>query len=218
LGSVSLWRGFPRAVAECTRRRALIYSRLGHGFSDPPSAPRTPDFMHEEARAILPLLLDAWHADAPVLIGHSDGASIALIRAAENPVTALVCLAPHVFVEDTCLDSIRAAKASFDRGALRERMARHHRDVDACFYWWNDVWLHPEFPRRNIEGLLSAIVVPALLIQGAEDRHRLAQIDSVAGRVRGPVERVVLEARHAPHLEAPYDTLVRVARFLDTVG
>ena len=174
--------------------------------------------MHEEARAILPLLLDAWHADAPVLIGHSDGASIALIRAAENPVTALVCLAPHVFVEDTCLDSIRAAKASFDRGALRERMARHHRDVDACFYWWNDVWLHPEFPRRNIEGLLSAIVVPALLIQGAEDRHRLAQIDSVAGRVRGPVERVVLEARHAPHLEAPYDTLVRVARFLDTVG
>lgn len=153
--------------------------------------------MHEEARAILPLLLDAWHADAPVLIGHSDGASIALIHAAENAVTALVCLAPRVFVEDTCLDSIREAKASFDRGALRERMARHHRDVDASFYGWNDVWLHPEFPRWNIEGLLSAIDVPALLIQGTEDQHRRAQIDPVARRVRGPAERAMPEAPRA---------------------
>jgi pimeloyl-ACP methyl ester carboxylesterase len=215
LGSVGLWRGFPARVAEATGRRTLAYSRLGHGGSDLPPAPRTPDFMHEEAREVLPRLLEAWGVEAPVLVGHSEGASIALIHAAENPVTALACLAPYVFVEEMCLAEIRRARVAFEREDLRERVARHHRDPDAAFYGWNDGWLHPDFPAWNIEDLLPAIDVAVLLVQGAEDQYgTLAHIDSVAARVRGPVERLVLPCRHAPHLECPEETLAAVTRFV----
>jgi pimeloyl-ACP methyl ester carboxylesterase len=215
LGSVGLWRGFPRQVADATGRRGFVYSRLGHGASDPPPRPRTPSFMHEEAREVLPRLLEAWGVEAPVLVGHSDGASIALIHAAEHLVTAVVCLAPHVFVEQICLDEIGRAKAAFEGEGLRERMARHHRDPDAAFYGWNDVWLDPDFRDWNIEGLLDAVSAPVLVVQGSDDPYgTLAHADAVAGGVSGPVERLVLGCRHAPHLEAPDETFAAVTRFV----
>jgi pimeloyl-ACP methyl ester carboxylesterase len=219
LGSMGLWQDFPACVAAATGRRTLVYSRFGHGQSDPPPVPRTRAFMHAEAREVLPRLLAAWDVERPVLIGHSDGASIALIHAAEHPVTALVCIAPHVFVEQRSLAEIRRARTLYEQGGRRERMAAHHRDVDAAFYGWNDVWLDPGFKSWNIEELLSAIEVPVLLIQGEEDPYgTLAQIDSVARRVRGPVERLVLPCRHAPHVQAPAETLAAVTQFVAVHG
>ena len=219
LGSVGLWQEFPALLASGTGRRVLVYSRFGHGDSDPPPRPRTPSFMHEEARELLPPLLDAWGVEDPVLIGHSDGASIALIYAAEHPVTALVCIAPHVFVEEKTIAEIRRAKALYEEGRRRERMAAHHRDVDAAFYGWNDVWLDPDFPSWNIEEMSSAIDVPVLLIQGDDDPYgSLAQIDSVARRVQGPVERVVLACRHAPHVQAAEATLAAITQFVAAHG
>jgi pimeloyl-ACP methyl ester carboxylesterase len=219
LGSVGLWRGFPARVAEATGRRTIAYSRHGHGSSAPPPRPRTPAFMHEEAREVLPALLEAWGAERPLLIGHSDGASIALIHAAEHPVTGVAALAPHVFVEEICIAEIRRAKVAYEDEGLRERMARHHADVDAAFYGWNDVWLHPEFPDWSIVDLLPAITAPVLLVQGEDDQYgTLAQIDTVAERVSGPAARVVLPARHAPHLEAPEATLDAVASFVRAHG
>ena len=219
LGSVGLWEDFPGRVAEATGMRTLVYSRFGNGSSDPPPAPHSPAFMHREAREVLPRLLEAWNVERPLLVGHSDGASIALIYAAEHAVSALVCIAPHVFVEEKTLAAIREAKARYEQEDGRKRMAPHHRDPDAAFYGWNDVWLDPEFASWNIEGLLPAIEVPVLLIQGGEDPYgTLAQIDSVAARVRGPLQRVILDCRHAPHVQATEETLAVVNRFLAAHG
>ncbi|HEX3318341.1 MAG TPA: alpha/beta hydrolase [Solirubrobacteraceae bacterium] len=216
VGSVGLWRGFPHRVAEATGRRTLTYSRHGHGGSDAPARPRTPSFMHEEAREVLPRLLEAWGVEAPLLVGHSDGGSIALIHAAEHPVTAVACLAPHVFVEQLCLDEIVRIKAAFEREGLRERMARHHRDPEAAFYGWNDVWLDPAFRDWSIVDLLSAIDAPVLVVQGSNDPYgTMAHADAVAASAAGPVERVVLRCGHHPHLQAEEETFAAVTRFAD---
>jgi pimeloyl-ACP methyl ester carboxylesterase len=216
LGSARLWRDFPHKLAEQTGARVLAFSRFGHGDSDPPRQPRTPRFMHEEALEVLPGVLDALRVADPILVGHSDGASIALIHAASHPPRAVVALAPHVFVESICLEEIRAVKDLYETGGLRERMARHHRDADAAFYGWNDVWLHPEFPRWNIEDVLPGVSCPVLLIQGKEDQYgSMAQLDAIERGVSGPVERTHLACRHAPHLEAPVETLEAVVRFVN---
>jgi pimeloyl-ACP methyl ester carboxylesterase len=219
LGSVRLWKDFPAALADATGARVVAFSRFGHGDSDPPPRPRTPRFMHEEAAEVLPALLGALGIANPVLVGHSDGASIALIHAASHPVRAVVAMAPHVFVEAMCLIEIRAAKHLYETGGLRERMARHHRDPDAAFYGWNDVWLHPDFPRWSIEDVLPDITCPLLLIQGTDDQYgTLAQLDRIEAAASGPVERVHLACRHAPHLEAPEETLAATAAFIRRVG
>jgi pimeloyl-ACP methyl ester carboxylesterase len=153
-----------------------------------------------------------------VLVGHSDGASIALIHAAAHPVRALVLLAPHVFVEDLSVASIAEARDAFETTSLRERMARHHRDAEATFRLWNDIWLAPEFRDWNIEDVLPAITAPVLLIQGQHDQYgTLAQVETVRDGVAGPAELVVLDARHAPHLEAPEETLAAAAAFIRRV-
>jgi pimeloyl-ACP methyl ester carboxylesterase len=214
LGSVGLWRGFPAEVARATGRRAIAFSRFGHGRSDPPPAPRTPRFMHEEALEVLPAVLEALGASDPLLVGHSDGASIALIHAAAHPTSGLVLMAPHVFVEEVTLREIRGAREAFDQGPLRERMARHHDDPTAAFDGWCDVWLDPEFPRWNIEACAERVDAPMLLIQGRQDQYgSVAQIEAIARRARGPAEQLVLDARHAPHLEAPDETLAAISRF-----
>jgi pimeloyl-ACP methyl ester carboxylesterase len=216
LGSVRLWRGFPEDVAKATGRRTIVFSRFGHGSSDPPPTPRTPTFMHEEAREVLPAVLERLGVETPVLVGHSDGASIALIHAAERPVRALAALAPHVFVEDRTLRGIRAARATFEQGDLRERMARHHRDPTVTFRGWCDVWLAEDFRGWNIEDCLPGIEVPLLLVQGEGDEYgSLAQLDAIERGVRGPTERLIVAGGHSPHLERPAEVLAAIARLVD---
>jgi len=215
LGSVSLWRDFPARLAAQTGRRALIYSRAGHGASDIPSVPRTPRFMHDEALDVLPPLLARHGIERPILVGHSDGGSIALIHASEHPVTGLVLLAPHVFVEDVSVTSIAEARETFETTDLADRMGRYHRDAEATFRLWNDIWLAPEFRDWNIEDVLPAVTAPTLLIQGEHDQYgTLAQIDAIERGVSGRVRRAVLDCRHAPQLEAPEETLAAAAAFV----
>jgi pimeloyl-ACP methyl ester carboxylesterase len=215
LGSVALWRDFPARLAEATGRRALIYSRAGHGQSDLPDADRTPRFMHEEALDVLPRVLADAGIERPVLVGHSDGGSIALIHASAHDVAGLILLAPHVFVEDVTVASIEEARETFAATDLGARMARYHRDPERTFRLWNDIWLAPEFRDWNIEDVLANVTAPTLVIQGEHDQYgTLAQIDAIERGVNGPVRRVVLDARHAPHLEAPEATLRAAAEFL----
>ena len=215
LGSVALWRDFPARLAAATGRRALLYSRAGHGFSDVPDTDRTPRFMHEEALEVLPALLREAGIERPVLVGHSDGGSIALIHASEHPVERLILLAPHVFVEDVTVASIEEARVTFETTDLGERMGRYHRDAERTFRLWNDIWLAPEFRAWNIEDVLGGVTAPTLLIQGEHDQYgTLAQIDAIERGVHGPVQRAVLDCRHAPQLEAPDATLDAATRFL----
>ncbi len=215
LGSVGLWRGFPERLAAATGRRTVAFSRFGHGQSDPPPNLRTPSFMHEEALEVLPDLLAGLGLDHPVLVGHSDGASIALIYAAHHPVRGVVAIAPHAFVEDMCLDEIRHAREAYVDGALRERMARHHRDPDAAFFGWNDVWLDTEFPNWSITDELERISCPLLLIQGERDQYgTMAQLDAIEQRATGPVRRVHLDCQHSPPTELPEETIAAVAQFV----
>jgi pimeloyl-ACP methyl ester carboxylesterase len=205
LGSVRLWRDFPARLNEATGRRVIAFSRFGHGRSEPPPRPRTPAFFHEEALDVLPALLPQLDADEPVLVGHSDGASIGLIHAAYHPVAGLALIAPHVFVEGFTVEEIRRTRDLFETGGLRERMARHHDDVDAAFRGWCDVWLDPAFREWTIESDAAGVTAATLLVQGDADPYgTLEQIDRIQARVRGPVERLVLPgAGHSPHLETP---------------
>jgi pimeloyl-ACP methyl ester carboxylesterase len=170
--------------------------------------------MHEEAREVLPVVLRQLGIERPVLVGHSDGASIALIHAADHPTERLVVIAPHVFVETVCLQEIRAVRERY-ADQLRPRMARHHRDPDSAFFGWNDVWLHPKFPDWNIEDVLPRIIVPVLLIQGTSDEYgTLEQLDRIERSVAGPVQRLHLDAGHSPHLQATERTIDAIADFI----
>ena len=217
LGSIELWRGFPAAVREATGRPAtLVYSRAGYGRSGPAVLPRPVDYMHHEADVVLPELLAAFGIERPLLIGHSDGASIALLYAgAGHAVAGLVLLAPHVFVEDVTVEAIAAARDDYATTDLRRRMARYHDDVDATFRGWNDIWLDPTFRAWNIEDRLPAITAPVLLVQGDADPFgTIAQLDAIEKQVAGDARRVeVPGARHSPHLDAPDVTLDAVAAF-----
>jgi pimeloyl-ACP methyl ester carboxylesterase len=209
LGSVGLWRDFPKALHEATGRRVIAFSRFGHGRSEPPPRPRTPAFFHEEALEVLPEVLEQLDAPEPVLVGHSDGGSIALIHAGRHPVAGIALLAPHVIVEDVTVAAIREAREAFDEGELRERMARHHDDPAAAFDGWCDVWLDPAFRDWSLEPDAEQVTCPVLLIQGAGDPYgTLDQLDRIEARVRGPVERLVVPGGHSPHLEQP-DAVIR---------
>ncbi len=215
LGSVGLWRTFPERLHAETGRRLLAFSRFGHGRSVPPPRRRTPAFFHDEALEVLPALLDRLGIERPVLVGHSDGGSIALIYAADHPVTALALLAPHVFVEEVTVREIAQTREQYLNGGLRERMARHHDDPDAAFWGWCDVWLDPEFRAWNLEREAARVDAPTLLIQGADDPYgSLEQIDRIEAQVRGPVQRLVLEGGHSPHLEHEREVVEALARFL----
>jgi pimeloyl-ACP methyl ester carboxylesterase len=222
LGSVSLWKRFPDAVVEATGCAALVYSRYGYGKSEPLDAPRAVDYMHREALEVLPDLLMRLEVGRPILIGHSDGASIALIHAGADrwPVRGVVAMAPHVFVEDVSIASIAQAKVAFETTALPARLARHHDDVASAFRGWNDIWLAPAFRGWNIEGYLPGVRCPVLLIQGRDDPYgTLAQIEAVARQVAGPVRSVVLEAcAHSPHVDQPAATLEAIAAFVEMLS
>jgi len=218
LGSVGLWRGFPQALHEATGRRVVVFSRFGHGRSDPPPAPRTPVFFHTEALDVLPEVLTQVDASEPILVGHSDGASIALIHAAHRPVTGIALMAPHVFVEDVTVAEIERARARYVDGDLRERMGRHHDDVDAAFWGWCGVWLDPAFRAWTLDEDAARVTCPTLLIQGVDDPYgTLAQLDRIAARVRGPLTRVHVPGGHSPHFEAPEATLDALREFVGTL-
>jgi pimeloyl-ACP methyl ester carboxylesterase len=215
LGSVGLWRAFPEQLHDATGRRVITFSRYGHGRSQPPAAPRTPAFFHQEALDVLPQLLTRLDAGEPILVGHSDGGSIALIHAGHRPVTGLVTLAAHVFVEDICVTAIEATRRSYEQDGLRERMARHHDDPDAAFYGWCDVWLDPEFARTwDLTPDARHVSAPALIVQGAADPYgTLAQVDAITGAVGGPVTRLIVPGGHSPHLEQPDAVIEAITAF-----
>ena len=220
LGSVSHWREFPARVALATGCRVTIYSRYGSGNSDLLTEPRPVRYMHDEALAVLPDLLRQLAIENPILIGHSDGASIAIIYAgARHRVRGLVLLAPHVFVEDLSIRSIAAAKVTFETTNLPMLLARHHRDAGRTFRGWNNVWLYPDFRSWNIEEYLSHIVCPALVIQGLEDQYgTMAQVEAIRKRSAGPVEVLVLPAcQHSPQRDQPEAVLEAITRFLASI-
>ena len=221
LGSVSLWRDFPARVAAATGCGALVYSRWGYGASDPLPGDRPVRFMHDEALSTLPELLDRLRVDRPILVGHSDGGSIALIHAAAGgrPVAGLVLLAPHVLVEEISVTSIAAAKVAFEATDLRARLARHHQDVDGAFWGWNRVWLDPAFRSWNIEELLPRVSCPVLAIQGRQDEYgTMAQIEKIAAAVPG-TELLPLDAcGHSAHRDQPEAVVAAIARFVDRVA
>jgi pimeloyl-ACP methyl ester carboxylesterase len=216
LGSVALWRGFPRALHEATGRRVVSFSRFGHGRSDLPRVARTPAFFHEEADDVLPTLLAQLEAAEPLLVGHSDGASIALVHAARHSVTGLALLAPHVFLEESMVPPIRATLREFEEGELRARLARHHDDPDAAFHGWCDVWLDPAMRDWSLEPDAAEVSAPTLLIQGAEDEYAsLAHLDRIEALVRGPVSRLVVPGGHSPHLEQADAVVEAIAGFAE---
>jgi pimeloyl-ACP methyl ester carboxylesterase len=214
LGSVGLWRAFPQQLHDATGRRVIGYSRFGHGRSAAPATPRTRRFFHEEALEVLPEVLAQTDATDPILVGHSDGGSIALIHAGHRPVTGLVTLAAHVFVEEVTVSAIAEARRAFTDDTLRERMARHHDDPDAAFRGWSDVWLDPAFTTWDLDADAAGVTAPTLVIQGRDDPYgTLAQVRRIAAGVQGPVTTRVLEGGHSPHLERPEEVVETITAF-----
>ena len=220
LGSVAMWRDFPDRVAHATNCSAVVYSRHGYGHSDPLTESRTPRYMHDEALVVLPELLDRLAIDRPILVGHSDGGSIALIHAGAGirPVTAVVTLAAHVLVEDISVASIAAAKTAYATTDLRARLARYHADVDSAFLGWNRIWLAREFRDWNIEEYLPRIACPVLAIQGEDDEYgTMEQMHRIGARVRDVELLALQDCRHSPHKDQPQAAIEAITRFVDRV-
>jgi benzoate-CoA ligase len=206
LGSISLWKEFPDRLAAACGCNALVYSRYGNGFSDTLTEHRRPDYMHREALEALPEILARLSIRRPVLFGHSDGASIAIIHEGMGPRNAvgMILCAPHVFVEEITLRNIQAAKVAYESTGLRARLARHHADADRTFRGWNDIWLHQDFRSWNIEGGLPDVRCPVLAIQGADDEYgTFEQIDRIAARAAKVDVCKLPDCRHSPHRDQP---------------
>jgi len=221
LGSVAMWRDFPERLAAATGCGALVYSRYGYGRSDPLAEPRPVRYMHDEALVALPQLLDALEVERPILVGHSDGGSIALIHAGSTarPLAGLVLLAPHVMVEDLSVSSIAAAREAYEHGDLRAKLARYHADVDSAFRGWNDIWLHPDFRAWNIEDVLPRIACPVLAIQGSLDAYgTMAQLERIVRAVRGTEVLELEGCGHSPHRDRPEAVIEAVTRFVARVA
>jgi pimeloyl-ACP methyl ester carboxylesterase len=224
LGSVSLWtqrgKSWPQAVCEATGRAGIVYARRGYGQSEAVPDVRgsgrlAPDYMHREAWEVLPALLQTLDIQKPVLLGHSDGASIALLHASRHPVTAAIVMAPHLMVEDIAVQAIAEATTAFESGGLRDKLARHHADVDSAFWQWNDVWLSPGFRSFDIRPDCARISAPLLAIQGQDDEYgTMAQLDELALAAPETVQIRVPDCGHSPQRDQPEYTLEAVAAFL----
>ena len=217
LGSVTMWRDFPGKLADFLGLRVIAYSRYGYGHSAPARIPRPVNYMHDEALVVLPQFLRKLEIERPILFGHSDGGSIALIHASRHPVQGVIALAPHVFVEELSVRSIAAAKVAYENTNLRERLARYHADVDAAFWGWNDIWLHPDFRSWNIESFLRDIHRPVLVIQGADDEYGTTdQVRAIASG-SGDVELSLLpKCGHSPHRDQPEQVLATVRAWISS--
>ncbi len=217
LGSVALWKDFPQRLAARTGCGVLVYSRYGHGNSDKLLEKRPVSFMHHEGEVVLPELLAKLKVEQPILLGHSDGGSIALIFAGKYPdaVRGLILEAPHVFVEDLSVASITQAKVNYETSDFASRLGRYHAHVDATFWGWNDIWLDPAFRSWNIEEYASAIRCPILCIQGEDDEYGTkAQVDAI--KRRAPQTRIVMlpNCKHSPHRDQTEKTLDLMAKFV----
>jgi pimeloyl-ACP methyl ester carboxylesterase len=219
LGSVAMWKDFPKALAERTGCGVLVYSRPGYGQSDPVPLPRPVTYMHDEAEHVLPAVLDQAGIRKAILIGHSDGASIATLYAGGRQdfrIRGLVLMAPHFFVEEMGLQAIAAAKRAYETGDLRARLARYHRDVDVAFRGWNDAWLDPDFRGFRIDDAVAHIRVPILIIQGEADAYgTAAQVEHAEQEAYCPVVVAMLpDCGHSPQIDQAEATLGAITDFV----
>ncbi len=215
LGSVALWRDFPDRVCAATGLPGLVYSRAGYGWSDPLPGRRTPNFMHHEALRVLPELLESLRIERPILIGHSDGASIALIHAGTFPQAdaAVAVLAPHLFVEPVCVEAIADIARRFESPGL-PKLARYHADVEGAFRGWSEVWLSDAFASWTIEKEVAATRCPILAIQGEDDEYgTMRQLERIS-ELRPDARLLKLpDCRHSPHRDRPHAVLDALAKF-----
>ena len=225
LGSVSMWtqRGldWPLAMCHATGRAGIVYSRRGYGQSCPAPLGRNilqPDYMHREAYDVLRALLAGLKIERPVLLGHSDGATIALLHASQFPVTACIAMAPHVLVESVAVNAIGQAKLAFETGDLRQRLAKHHADVDGAFWQWNDVWLSEGFASFDIRLECQRITAPLLLVQGLNDEYgTMRQLDEIVKAAPQAQQIRLAECGHSPHRDQPQPCIEGIATFLAAV-
>ena len=219
LGCAGLWSDCPERLAAATGLGVFAWSRAGYGQSSTIPLPRPLTYMHHEAQQVLPRVLDAIGFQRGVLIGHSDGASIAAIHAGsvrDDRVKGITLIAPHFFTEQKGIIEIEKAKVAYETGDLRSKLARWHAHVDAAFLGWNGAWLDPEFRKWNIEESLPRIPCPVQVIQGVDDQYGTdAQVKVVQAKCRVPVEAVMLPGvQHSPHREAPDVLVATIVRFV----
>jgi pimeloyl-ACP methyl ester carboxylesterase len=220
LGCLSMWSNFPREVVRATGCSALVYSRAGHGQSDAPTDVRRPDFLHAEARSVLPALLSERRIDRPLLIGHREGAAIALIHAASAfSVSGIVAMAPQIYLEERTIAALQQAQRVYATSDWSKRLAKFHRDADATFRGWSTTWLAPEFRQWNIESLLPSIRAPLVLIQGEDDEYAtLDQLVAAARAVQGRVESIELQGvGHSPWKDAPHAVIEALQALIERI-
>jgi len=218
LGSIGIWKDLPQRLAQNTGCGVLAYDRYGNGRSQPLEEKRPVSYMHHEGEVVLPELLEKLGIEKPVLIGHSDGGSIAIVYAGKFPdhVRGLILLAPHVFVEEMSLQGALNAKAEYQTGDLRQKLAKYHADVDATFWGWNEIWLDPRFRSWNLESYLSQIRCPVLMIQGEQDEYgTVAQLDAIRARVPQSEVLWLPDCGHSPDRDAPEKVLARMKEFIE---
>ena len=223
LGSVALWKDFPDILCAALGMRGLVWSRPGYGRSTARASSEhwAPDFMHRQARDVLPALFDALGIHRPWLFGHSDGGSISLLHASMFPeaLRGAIVLAPHIMVEDISVTSIAEAKLAYEGQGLRERLARYHDDVDSAFYGWNDIWLAPAFRDWNIVSALDAIRCPLLAIQGEDDEYgTMQQVLGIRDRLPATEILALPACGHSPQRDQPEAVIDAVRRFIATHG
>ena len=217
LGCVAMWRDFPQKLAAATGCRTVVFSRAGYGHSAPYAVPRTPRYMHHEGEVMLPAFLDALGIERPVLVGHSDGGSIALIFAGSFPQRPLgvAVMAPHEFVEDITLAGIRAARSVWESSDWPQKLARYHHDAPRVFSDWNNTWLSPAFRDWNIEAYLPRIACPVLALQGEDDEYAtMRQIDLIGEVVPGTEVLKLPACGHSPQRDQEAAVLSALAAFV----
>ncbi len=218
LGCVQMWRNFPQQLADSTKLRVLAYSRQGYGNSTPISGPRDIEFMRDEAVRVLPALLKTLEIENPILLGHSDGASIALLAAAaQSNIVATIVLAPHLFVESISVSAITETLATYkdETTQLRAKLAKFHADVDGAFYGWADVWLSTDFLHWNIEADMATITCPLLAIQGEQDQYgTMKQLDQLNAQVPHAQILKLDNCRHSPQFDQTHKVIESITDFL----
>lgn len=219
LGCVALWKGFPERLCAATRCDGFVFSRLGYGRSDPSPLPWKLNFMHTQAFNILPRVLKSAGIKEHILVGHSDGGSIALLHGGgphAADLKGIITMAAHVFCEPVTTAAIEAARQAYLTRDLKTKLSRYHgANTDNAFRGWNDVWLHPGFIHWNIEKYLSRIRVPVLALQGRDDQYGTpAQLAAIAAGVPRCASHLIDHCRHSPHLEQPEAVLAHAAGFI----